>query len=137
MKFNDPYQIEWKSDRKLSKNGKEWYIIISIKNLKLGMSKVVQVVPEKVATGIPFDNYKNWRRIVENFEEAKKLVWHFEPTMLVKGEPEPFGPDRSGNLNADAIIFSYGETVKDYKKSKQPIKEVEQVTFDNDLFEMK
>ena len=81
MKHTDPYQIEWKSGRQLSKDGKEWYIIISIKNLRLDRSRVVQVVPEKVTTGRPFDNYKNWRVIVEDFENAKKLVWHFEEKM--------------------------------------------------------
>jgi hypothetical protein len=136
MKHTDPYQIEWKSGRQLSKDGKEWYIIISIKNLRLDRSRVVQVVPEKVTTGRPFDNYKNWRVIVEDFENAKKLVWHFEEKMNVRGVKKDFAPDPSGNINADAIIYSYGETIEDYKKNQQakPVEPVKQ--FDSELFEI-
>lgn len=137
MNHYDPYEIIWISEKYLSKDKKNYYITISIKNLKSGVTKNTYVVPERVATGRPFNNYKNWKSIVDNADSAKKLVWHFEQYMIANGEQHKWGPDRSGNINADSIIFSYGDKVADYKNKNKSVKEDEQVTFENDLFEMK
>lgn len=135
MRHNDPYEIVWVSDKYLSKDKKNYYITISIKNLKTGRTRNTYVVPERVISGKPFNNYKNWSSIVDNVTEAKKLVWHFEPYMIANGQSETWGPDRSGNINADSIIYSHGDTVKDYHESLEVVEEVKQ--FDSDLFEIK
>ena len=134
MNYYDPYEIVWISDEYLSKDKKNIYRTISIKNLKTGKTKNTYVVPSRVVSGRPFNNYKNWKRIVDNFDQERKLVWHFEPYMEVNGKHEKWGPDSKNNINADSIIYSNKVTVEDYKKSvfdEQP-----QEPFGNGLFDI-
>ena len=135
MNCYDPYQIVWVSDKYLSEDKRVYYHTISIKNLKTGQTKNTYVVPERVASGLPFNNYKNWKLIVDNIDEAKKYVWHFEPHMIKNGEEHPWEPDPKGNINADSIIYHHGDTVEDYYKSFNIIEEINE--FGNDLFEIK